>query len=597
MFQTRGALGRLCRHTLAQQNTNAIKRLFASGNNFSFDFLDDDELDWEESNQRGRQNRPQGGGFGGTDRGSGRGRSGGRDGDFRGGSSRDVNMSGGRERSFDDFPNFSSKGGDMRMQDQGQGQGGFDASSFRDVDWDKEQLETVVKDFYRDRELPEVRNRDPARVAECRKEMHMTVTGDNIPNPIENFAETTLDAEYLNVIEKMGITTPSPIQQQGVPMALSGRDMVGVSKTGSGKTLAFILPAIVHINAQPPMRNGDGPICLVLAPTRELAVQIEQQVKLFSEDSETRVQSAVVYGGASRGPQMDRLGRRPQIVIATPGRLLDFLSCHATNLKRCTYLVLDEADRMLDMGFQKDLETIMKQCRPERQTLMFSATWPKEIRDIARKFTKDAIRVQIGSTELSANNNITQTFVHVGSDPRTKDRSFFNDIKVYFNDQKKILVFVNQKRMADSIAYHLNKYNVPCSSIHGDKSQGARDQEMNNFKRGRTRVLVATDVCARGIDIRDISVVINYDMPTNVESYVHRIGRTARGEDLGESIGYVTNEDMDRITKDLIPVLERANQEVPQFLRDHWGSHSSGGSRGGFGGRMGGGRGGGNRRY
>ncbi|UYV79626.1 DDX17 [Cordylochernes scorpioides] len=199
---------------------------------------------------------------------------------------------------------------------------------------------------------------------------------------------------------------PTPIQAQGWPIALSGRDMVGIAQTGSGKTLAYILPAIVHINHQPPLERGDGPIVLVLAPTRELAQQIQQVATDFGYDSHIR--NTCVFGGAPKGPQIRDLERGVEICIATPGRLLDFLEGEKTNLRRCTYLVLDEADRMLDMGFEPQIRRIIEQIRPDRQTLMWSATWPREVRTMAEDFLKEYIQINIGALELCANHNILQ---------------------------------------------------------------------------------------------------------------------------------------------------------------------------------------------
>jgi len=274
-----------------------------------------------------------------------------------------------------------------------------------------------------------------------------------------------------------------------------------------------------------------------------------------------------VFGGANRSPQIRALQSQPEIIIATPGRLLDFLECNATNLNRTTYCVLDEADRMLDMGFQNDLERILGQCRQDRQTLMFSATWAKEVQSVANEYMRDPIRITIGSTELLANDKITQILKNVQG--RDRDKIFLQDVREHVDNGSKVLVFVNQKKIADKIAYALTRAGVSADAIHGDRSQSQRDQTMKSFKQNRTQVLVATDVCARGIDIRDIRAVINYDMPSGIDSYVHRIGRTARGEDTGTSIGYMAPEDFPRIGKDLIKILERADQQCPPWLSSY----------------------------
>lgn len=223
----------------------------------------------------------------------------------------------------------------------------------------------------------------------------------------------------MNEVKAQGFSAPTAIQSQGWPMALSGRDVVGIAETGSGKTLTYCLPAIVHINAQPLLAPGDGPIVLVLAPTRELAVQIQQEVAKFGKSS--RIRNTCVYGGVPKGPQTRDLARGVEVLIATPGRLIDMLESGKTNLRRVTYLVLDEADRMLDMGFEPQIRKILSQIRPDRQTCMWSATWPKEVRQLASDFLNDFIQVNIGSLELSANHNIQQ-IVEIMNDYDKRDR-------------------------------------------------------------------------------------------------------------------------------------------------------------------------------
>jgi len=619
MIGTRShALLRTCQRNTLAQSQRIVKRYMSS---YSHSFDDDDDFPSNRTPKRRNDFEDIGSGYS-SGRDSGREQRGGGDRGFDNTSSRPQGggrKTGGGEYDFDALfadQSGSSFGGGRSggrnndsMGGSGGGRGDFDDSfenaEFENIKWESENLSTFVKDFYKDRELEHVKNRSPAEVKQMREDLAMLVQGENVPNPIINFEESTLEEDYLRQIKKMGIEEPSAIQKQGIPMALAGRDMIGVSKTGSGKTLAFMLPAIVHCNAQPPMKRGDGPICLVLAPTRELAVQIQKECDKFSDAGDKKIKSVCVYGGAGRSPQMDKLANGVHIVIATPGRLLDFLSCRATNLKRCTYLVLDEADRMLEMGFQQDLKRIMDQCRPDRQTLMFSATWPKEVQQISRGYTKDPIHVQIGSLEITANNKITQKLKQIES-TMEKDKEFYSDVKKHLMTGNKILVFVNQKREADRLAHNLNRARVPSAAIHGDKSQRQRDEVMYQFRKGETKILIATDVCARGIDIRDIKCVINYDMPTDVESYVHRIGRTARGDDSGESIGYMGREDLDRLARDLVPLLQRSNQEIPDWLQTHRVSRvvkqkqkytssfrdKSRGSGGGYGGSSGGSGGG-----
>jgi len=472
----------------------------------------------------------------------------------------------------DNYQSSSYGGGIGNMNDWGSNTMRDDlGANLRKINWTEQTLEPFMKDFYKDRELPHIKNMSQEDVEAFREKNGMLVFGNGVPNPVSTFEETTIEPMYLQNLKEMKIGEPTPIQQQGIPMALSGRDIIGVSKTGSGKTLAYILPAVVHINAQPLLKHGEGPIVLILAPTRELVMQIDQEINKFSRSSSyATIKHCAVYGGQKRERQLMQLRRQPEILVATPGRLIDFLESGDTNFRRCTYLVLDECDRMLDMGFQKDVEKIMSQIRPDRQSLLWSATWPKEIQDIANRFMSDPIRVQIGSEELIANENISQNFKQLHSGDKLDE--FVQDCKEICDRGRKCLAFANTKRECERLIYSLLRAGISADCIHGDKSQMQRDDTMNKFRNGYTRVLVATDVVARGIDIRDIRVVINYDMPTNIEDYVHRIGRTGRAGDQGVSLAYVTESDLRALGKDLQKLLARSGQPVPDFIEHARGS-------------------------
>ena len=285
----------------------------------------------------------------------------------------------------------------------GRGGGGGNAQDLTLHSVDFSSLPPFKKNFYQ--EHPAVAARTQYEVEQFRASNEITLRG-NAPNPIQDFAEAYLPDYCAKEIRRQNYTAPTAIQAQSWPIAMSGHNLVGIAKTGSGKTLGYILPAIVHINNQQPLARGDGPIALVLAPTRELAQQIQQVATEFGSSSYVR--NTCVFGGAPKGGQMRDLQRGCEIVIATPGRLIDFLAAGATNLKRCTYLVLDEADRMLDMGFEPQIRKILSQIRPDRQTLMWSATWPKEVKQLAEDFLGHYIQINIGSLELSANHNIHQ---------------------------------------------------------------------------------------------------------------------------------------------------------------------------------------------
>jgi len=390
---------------------------------------------------------------------------------------------------------------------------------------------------------------------------------------------------------------------------MSGKDMIGIAETGSGKTLSFLLPAIIHINAQPQLHYGDGPICLVLSPTRELAVQILEECNKFCQSSGLR--TTCLYGGVSKRAQIQDLKQGREIVIATPGRLIDLIDMGVTNLKRVTYLCLDEADRMLDMGFEDQMRTICGQIRPDRQTLLWSATWPKSIQKLARDLCKeDPVHINIGSMELAANKRIKQ---HVEvldhyDQLQQKDDMTRNIIGQY-TEKGKVIIFTATKKCADELARKLYSERIDAYAIHGDKKQEERDWVLQRFKGGNGTVLVATDVAARGLDVKDIKCVINYDMPTNIEDYVHRIGRTGRAGNTGEAYAFFTQDDA-RMAKELINILKDAGQEVPLELeRMGPGSYNDRkkgkGKRGGFnnfggynnGGGFNGGFNGGYRRY
>jgi len=426
--------------------------------------------------------------------------------------------------------------------------------------WNMSTLTEFSKNFYR--EDPRVTNRSEEEIREFREKNEMKVFGTNVPRPVTTFDEAGFPGYVLSEINQLGFKTPTPIQAQGWPMALSGRDLVGIAETGSGKTMAYVLPAIVHINAQPLLEPGDGPIVLILAPTRELALQIQEECKKFGKSS--RIRSTCVYGGVPKGQQIRELSSGVEIVIATPGRLIDMLKQNKTNLRRVTYLVLDEADRMLDMGFEPQLRQIVDQIRPDRQTLMWSATWPKEVQQLGRDYLHDYIQVNIGSLNLSANHNVKQ-IIEICTEEEKRTKLIDDLTHIMENGENKTLIFTQTKRTADEITRYLRKDGWPALAIHGDKSQSERDWVMREFRTGSHPIMIATDIAARGLDVKDIKYVINYDFPTNIEDYVHRIGRTGRAKTTGTSYTYFTF-DNHKSSKALIKILEEANQEIPPKL-------------------------------
>ncbi|XP_015595573.1 DEAD-box ATP-dependent RNA helicase 20 isoform X2 [Cephus cinctus] len=390
----------------------------------------------------------------------------------------------------------------------------------------------------------------------------ITVKGNNTPFPIQAFEESNFPDYVMEEIRKQGFAEPTAIQAQGWPIALSGRDMVGIAQTGSGKTLAYILPATVHINNQPRLGRGEGPIVLVLAPTRELAQQIQSVARDFGSSS--CIRNTCIFGGSPKGPQARDLERGVEICIATPGRLIDFLEKGTTNLRRCTYLVLDEADRMLDMGFEPQIRKIIEQIRPDRQVLMWSATWPKEVQALAEDFLTDYIQINIGSLTLAANHNIRQ-IIEICQEHEKESKLSGLLREISSERGNKTIIFVETKKKVDDITKAIKRDGWSAIAIHGDKSQPERDYVLSEFRNGKTAILVATDVAARGLDVEDVKYVVNFDYPNSSEDYIHRIGRTGRCQSAGTAYAYFTPNNA-RQAKELISVLEEAGQPInPQL--------------------------------
>ncbi|XP_071987769.1 probable ATP-dependent RNA helicase DDX5 [Engystomops pustulosus] len=461
----------------------------------------------------------------------------------------------GRDRGFGGGPRFGGNRGTS-------GKYGNPGERLVKKKWNLEQLPKFEKNFYQ--ETPEVALRTPQECEQYRRSKEITVRGHNVPKPILSFHDANFPATIMEAVQRQNFTEPTPIQSQGWPVALSGMDMVGVAMTGSGKTLSYLLPGIVHINHQPFLQRGDGPILLVLAPTRELAQQVQQVAAEYGRAC--RLKSTCIYGGAPKGPQLRDLERGVEICIATPGRLIDFLEAGKTNLNRCTYLVLDEADRMLDMGFEPQIRKIVDQIRPDRQTLMWSATWPKEVRQLAEDFLKDYVHINIGALELSANHNILQ-IVDVCNDGEKDDKLVRLMEEIMSEKENKTIVFVETKRRCDELTRRLRRDGWPAMGIHGDKSQQERDWVLNEFKHGKSPILIATDVASRGLDVEDVKFVINYDYPNSSEDYIHRIGRTARSTKTGTAYTFFTPNNAKQVN-DLISVLREANQTInPKLLQ------------------------------
>jgi len=438
------------------------------------------------------------------------------------------------------------------------------------------------------------REMGPEEAEQFRTENAITIVHckEDCPAPIANFDDVNFPEEINEHFRSLGFESPMPIQAQGWPIALSGRDLIAIGQTGSGKTLGFLLPALMHVlSAKGAEQEGrdfhnfeSKPRAVVMAPTRELAQQIESVLyKLaYGMPRHNRIFSTCVFGGASKDQQIRKLQRGVDVVIATPGRLIDLMEGGHISLDKTTYFVLDEADRMLDMGFEPQIRSILTQIRPDRQMQMWSATWPEEVRELAGQLLSSAeeskrdqfVHLNIGSTELQANKCIKQNVEVI--EPFHKINRLLElmaQIKSEAEDAGgessdfKVLIFAQTKRTVDHIDKVLYREGFRVMGIHGDRSQNQRDRCLQNFRNGRVDILVATDVASRGLDVDDIKHVVNFDFPNDVESYVHRIGRTGRRGRSGTAHSFITARPDDaRLAKPLIKVLKQAEQEVPAAL-------------------------------
>jgi ATP-dependent RNA helicase DDX5/DBP2 len=434
--------------------------------------------------------------------------------------------------------------------------------NLKPVDWNTVTLTPITKNLLDVEKTKSKLTDDEAE--RWRKENQITIFGRDCPPPILSFEELTFFPElFVQELTKL-YKKPTIIQSQSWPLIMRGRDTIGSAETGSGKTLAFALPALVHIQKQP-VQTNQGPTVLVLCPTRELTQQVAQEFTKYAKLISLRV--GFCHGGTeNRFSQINQMLRKPHVVVATPGRLIDFLENNYISLKTVSYLVLDEADRMLDMGFEPQIRAIMGQLRPDRQTLMWSATWPKEVQMLANDFLNDSVRIHVGPLSLSANPDVTQKII-ICDGTQSRDTKFFELLKQLNLKEEKVLIFTQTKRTADWLQVWIQKMtSIACEAIHGDKSQRARDLIMRRFREGYVRVLIATDLASRGIDVRDITLVINYDFPVTIEDYVHRIGRTGRAGSKGNAVSFFTPNDYHHI-HDLLDVMRQSRQEIPPELK------------------------------
>ncbi|VFQ70907.1 unnamed protein product [Cuscuta campestris] len=508
------------------------------------------------------------------------------------------------------------------------------------VDHSKIDYPSFRKNFYI--EVREISRMTSEEVANYRKQLELKIHGKDIPKPVKTWYQTGLSTKILDTIKKLNYERPMPIQVQSLPVIMSGRDCIGIAKTGSGKTLAFVLPMLRHIKDQPPLAPGDGPIGLVMAPTRELVQQIHSDIRKFSKV--VGLSCVPVYGGSGVAQQISELKRGAEIVVCTPGRMIDILCTSGgkiTNLRRVTYLVMDEADRMFDMGFEPQITRIVQNTRPDRQTVLFSATFPRQVEALARKVLNKPVEIQVGGRSV-VNKDITQLvevrpegerffrlleilgewseigkiliFVHtqdkyrqtvlfsatfprqvealarkvlnkpveiqVGGrsvvnkditqlvEVRPEGERFFRLLEILgeWSEIGKILIFVHTQDKCDALFKDLLKHGYPCLSLHGAKDQTDRESTIADFKSNVCHILIATSIAARGLDVKELELVINYDAPNHYEDYVHRVGRTGRAGRKGCAITFISDEDA-RYAPDLVKALELSEQVVPDDLK------------------------------
>uniref|UniRef100_A0A3B4DMF9 Probable ATP-dependent RNA helicase DDX46 n=1 Tax=Pygocentrus nattereri TaxID=42514 RepID=A0A3B4DMF9_PYGNA len=433
------------------------------------------------------------------------------------------------------------------------------------VDHQKIQYESFRKNFYV--EVPELAKMTPEEVNEYRLELEgITVKGKGCPKPIKTWVQCGTSMKVLNALKKHNYEKPTPIQTQAIPAIMSGRDLIGIAKTGSGKTIAFLLPMFRHILDQRPLEEGEGPIAVIMTPTRELALQITKECKKFSKPLGLRV--VCVYGGTGISEQIAELKRGAEIIVCTPGRMIDMLGANSgrvTNLRRVTYVVVDEADRMFDMGFEPQVMRIVDNVRPDRQTVMFSATFPRAMEALARRILTKPVEVQVGGRSVVCS-DVEQHVIVI-----EEDKKFLKLLEIlgHYQEKGSVIIFVDKQEHADALLKDLMKASYPCMSLHGGIDQYDRDSIINDFKNGACRLMVATSVAARGLDVKQLILVVNYSCPNHYEDYVHRAGRTGRAGNKGYAYTFITEEQA-RYAGDIIKALELSGSPVPPELEQLW---------------------------
>lgn len=540
---------------------------------------------WGEPDERNSGFRPR----------SGRGQ---RNGSRGGGSFRNSYDDGNGENQQESFESRRGRGGG---RGRGRGGGGRSANRSDENGFDESDGQGARRNESKDDEQPKPRenyippepSNDEAVVFgsgitcginfDKYDNIRIRVTGENVPPPIDNFEHSGLRKLLLDNIFKSQYTKPTPVQKHAISIVLAGRDLMACAQTGSGKTAAFLLPILSTLLSEPKDLVVDNYHCepqvIIVSPTRELAIQIYEEARKFAFSSPVRCE--VVYGGTSTFSQEGKVKRGCHVLVATPGRLNDFVRRGSVTFSSVRYFVLDEADRMLEEGFIPDVEKMLRHDSMvptgERQTLMFSATFPEAIQRLAGTFLHDYLFLAVGIVG-GACSDVEQKFYQVS---KFEKRNRLNEILETIGDEKTI-VFVETKRSADFLATFFSERKFPTTSIHGDRLQREREEALRQFKSGHMPVLFATAVAARGLDIKNVSHVVNYDLPKSIDEYVHRIGRTGRVGNRGKATSFYDPEQDSHLARDLVKILTQAEQEVPAWLEQDSFGGGGGGSSSGF---------------
>jgi len=439
----------------------------------------------------------------------------------------------------------------------------------RKVDHTKINYINFRKDLYI--EVPEIKKMSIEEVKEFRyllEKMKVRGLGKNTdelcPKPIKSFTQCGLSDKMETLMKKFGYVNPTPIQAQSIPTIMSGHDVIGIAKTGSGKTLAFVLPMLRHILDQPPRKTGEGPIGLVMAPTRELAIQIHAEIKKFKKA--TKLVAVCVYGGSQVQSQIGAIKRGADILVCTPGRLIDILCLNKgklLSLERVTFLVLDEADRMFDMGFEKQISHVLQNIRPDRQTVMFSATFPIIVQNAAKEFLNKPVEITVRGGSFVP--TLIEQRIQVFEKFEEKFPKLI-ELIVEFYPKGSILIFSDTQNSVDTLFSKLVSSGYDCLSYHAGLPQDDRESAMQSFKLGEKKILIATSLAARGLDVPSIRLVVNFDCPNHLEDYVHRVGRTGRAGNSGTAVTMICREE-EQFATVIVTALKKCNLPIPDELQ------------------------------